>query len=59
VNASPSLTADTASDHELKCGMLEDMLDVLDLEEKRSGDELQVHLNLNCQSEKRSTIVFN
>jgi hypothetical protein len=28
--------------------MLEDMLDVLDLEEKRSGDELQVNLNLNC-----------
>ena len=30
------------SDHQLKCGMLDDMLDVLDLEEKRSGDEVQV-----------------
>ncbi|EKX42067.1 hypothetical protein GUITHDRAFT_158162 [Guillardia theta CCMP2712] len=42
VNASPSLTADTASDHELKCGMLDDLLDVIDLEERRTGDEIQV-----------------
>lgn len=42
VNASPSLTADTSSDHELKCGMLDDLLDVIDLEEKRTGDEVQI-----------------
>lgn len=42
VNASPSLTADTASDHELKCGLLDDLLDVIDIEEKRTGDETQI-----------------
>jgi len=42
VNASPSLTADTPSDHEFKCGMLDDLLDVIDIEERRSGDETQV-----------------
>lgn len=40
VNASPSLTADTPADHAMKCGLLEDMLDVLDIEERRSGDEV-------------------
>lgn len=32
VNASPSLSANTADDYQLKCGMLNDMLDILDLE---------------------------
>ncbi|KAJ0394119.1 hypothetical protein P43SY_010005 [Pythium insidiosum] len=32
VNASPSLSANTSSDYQLKCGMLNDMLDILDLE---------------------------
>lgn len=42
VNASPSLTADTPSDHEFKTGMLDDLLDVIDIEERRNGDETQV-----------------
>ncbi|CAE7889266.1 Ttll9, partial [Symbiodinium sp. KB8] len=40
VNASPSLSADTDSDYRMKRAMLSDMLDVLDLEGVRSGDEL-------------------
>jgi len=28
---------------QLKCGMLDDLLDVIDLEEKRSGDEVPTH----------------
>jgi len=42
VNASPSLSADTAQDHALKVGMLQDMIDVIDLEKKLSGSETQV-----------------
>ncbi|KAA0169804.1 hypothetical protein FNF27_06828 [Cafeteria roenbergensis] len=42
VNASPSLSADTDSDYRMKRAMLSDMLDVLDLEGVRSGDELSV-----------------
>lgn len=42
VNASPSLTADTAQDYELKTGMLEDLLDIIDLEGKRTGNEENV-----------------
>ena len=34
VNASPSLTADTSSDYELKFGMLNDMLNVVDMEKR-------------------------
>jgi tubulin polyglutamylase TTLL9 len=34
VNASPSLTADTREDYDLKIGMLDDMLSVVDLEHK-------------------------
>lgn len=34
VNASPSLTANTKSDHDLKTRMLNDALDIVDLEEK-------------------------
>lgn len=32
VNASPSLTADTVTDERLKLGLLEDLLDLVDLE---------------------------
>lgn len=32
VNASPSLTADTPTDYKLKFGMLNDMLDIVDME---------------------------
>ena len=41
-NSSPALTATSRSDFELKCQMLIDTLDVLDLEGKRSGTETQV-----------------
>lgn len=36
VNASPSLTANTKSDFDLKTRMLNDALDIVDLEEKVS-----------------------
>jgi len=34
-NASPSLSASDDNDYEIKCGILNDMLNVLDLEKKR------------------------
>ncbi len=34
VNASPSLSADTEADHELKYGMLDDVLTVVDFDHK-------------------------
>jgi len=34
VNASPSLAADTPVDHELKFGMLDDVLTLVDMEHK-------------------------
>jgi len=40
VNASPSLSADTDSDYRMKRALLSDMLDVLDLEGRRAGDEV-------------------
>uniref|UniRef100_A0A914UPB9 Tubulin--tyrosine ligase-like protein 9 n=1 Tax=Plectus sambesii TaxID=2011161 RepID=A0A914UPB9_9BILA len=42
VNASPSLTASSQEDYELKSRMLNHMLDVLDLEGRRTGSEKQV-----------------
>ena len=39
VNASPSLTASSPSDYELKFGLLEDMLHVLDMEGRLIGRE--------------------
>ena len=39
VNASPSLTASSPTDYELKFGLLEDMLHVLDMEGRLSGRE--------------------
>ena len=39
VNASPSLSADTDEDYELKYGLCEDTLDVVDIEGKLTGDE--------------------
>ncbi|KPA78492.1 putative tubulin tyrosine ligase protein [Leptomonas pyrrhocoris] len=41
-NASPSLTAETPADYHLKFNMLNDMLDVIDLENRRSGDEERI-----------------
>lgn len=42
VNASPSLTANTAADYDMKFGLLDDVLTILDIEHYLTGDELQV-----------------
>eukprot|EP00947_MAST-08B_sp_MAST-8B-sp1_P001226 g1226.t1 len=42
VNASPSLTASNDEDYALKAGLLEDVISVVDVEEKRQGTEVQV-----------------
>ncbi|CEM22877.1 unnamed protein product [Vitrella brassicaformis CCMP3155] len=42
VNASPSLTANTKDDYDLKCGMLDDVLTIVDVEKYLTGNELQV-----------------
>lgn len=42
VNASPSLTANTVADYDMKFGMLDDLLTILDLENYLAGTELQV-----------------
>ncbi|KAI1719421.1 tubulin-tyrosine ligase family domain-containing protein [Ditylenchus destructor] len=42
VNASPSLTPSSQEDFELKCRVLNHMLEVLDLEKIRSGNEITV-----------------
>lgn len=39
VNASPSLNAENPGDHELKMQLISDVLDVVDLEERLTGDE--------------------
>jgi len=42
VNASPSLTASSQSDYELKCRLLEDMLHIIDMENRLTGREKRV-----------------
>jgi len=42
VNASPSLTANTVSDYDMKFGMLDDVMTVLDLEKYLAGNETQI-----------------
>eukprot|EP00033_Pygsuia_biforma_P002884 GCRY01003181.1.p1 GENE.GCRY01003181.1~~GCRY01003181.1.p1 ORF type:complete len:439 (-),score=70.47 GCRY01003181.1:32-1348(-) len=42
VNASPSLTADTKDDYELKWGLLQDTFTIVDMERKLQGTETQV-----------------
>jgi len=42
VNASPSLTANTVADYEMKFGLLDDVMTILDMEEYLSGTELQI-----------------
>ncbi|CEP01144.1 Tubulin--tyrosine ligase-like protein 9 [Plasmodiophora brassicae] len=42
VNAYPSLSANTPSDYKLKCDLLDDVLHVVDVENRLSGDEVQV-----------------
>lgn len=39
INASPSMTANTPSDYEMKMGLLDDTFTVLDLEKTSSGTE--------------------
>ena len=42
VNASPSLSASNDEDYALKFGMLDDMLNIIDLEGNRTGDETAI-----------------
>jgi tubulin polyglutamylase TTLL9 len=42
VNASPSLSANTREDYTLKCAMLHDTLDIVDVEARLRGDERSV-----------------
>lgn len=42
VNASPSLTANTTADYDMKFGLLDDLLTLLDMEKYLSGSELQI-----------------
>uniref|UniRef100_A0A183AQ70 Tubulin--tyrosine ligase-like protein 9 n=1 Tax=Echinostoma caproni TaxID=27848 RepID=A0A183AQ70_9TREM len=42
INASPSLTASSKEDYILKCNLLDDMLDIVDLEGRLTGDERRV-----------------
>ena len=42
VNASPSLSASNDDDYALKYGMLDDMLNIIDLEGNRTGDETAI-----------------
>merc|ERR1712187_785844 len=42
VNASPSLTANTVADYEMKFGMLDDVLSILDVERYLTGNETQI-----------------
>ena len=42
VNASPSLTASSPTDYDLKFGLLEDMLHIVDMEGRLSGSEKRV-----------------
>lgn len=42
VNASPSLTANTVSDYDMKFGLLDDVMTVLDIEKYLTGTELQI-----------------
>merc|ERR1712216_1093777 len=42
VNASPSLSANTANDYEMKFAMLDDTVTILDFEKYLTGDEVQI-----------------
>jgi tubulin polyglutamylase TTLL9 len=42
VNASPSLTANTVDDYNMKFGMLDDCLSIIDIEKYLSGNEVQI-----------------
>ena len=42
INASPSMTANTPHDFELKCGLIDDVFTIIDLEKVMTGTEEQV-----------------
>jgi tubulin polyglutamylase TTLL9 len=42
INASPSMTANTPSDYEMKIGLLDDTFTVLDMEKIMAGTEEQI-----------------
>lgn len=42
VNASPSISADTKEDYELKVGVLSDLLTIIDIEKKLTGTEAHI-----------------
>eukprot|EP00405_Crypthecodinium_cohnii_P008126 CAMPEP_0206423768 /NCGR_PEP_ID=MMETSP0324_2-20121206/2853_1 /ASSEMBLY_ACC=CAM_ASM_000836 /TAXON_ID=2866 /ORGANISM="Crypthecodinium cohnii, Strain Seligo" /LENGTH=510 /DNA_ID=CAMNT_0053888343 /DNA_START=230 /DNA_END=1758 /DNA_ORIENTATION=- len=42
VNASPSLTANTCADYDMKFGLLDDVMSLLDFEKYLTGQELQI-----------------
>mmetsp|Transcript_34178 Transcript_34178/g.97103 ORF Transcript_34178/g.97103 Transcript_34178/m.97103 type:complete len:492 (-) Transcript_34178:15-1490(-) len=42
VNASPSLTANTVADYDMKFGLLDDVMTLLDIEKYLTGTELQI-----------------
>lgn len=42
VNAMPSMVISSESDKQMKTALLEDTFNIIDLENQRSGDELQV-----------------
>ncbi len=53
VNASPSLTADTQEDYDLKTKILNDMLTVVDMEKKLTGNEVHIGgFDLICRTSK-------
>eukprot|EP00397_Hematodinium_sp_SG-2012_P022549 GEMP01023372.1.p1 GENE.GEMP01023372.1~~GEMP01023372.1.p1 ORF type:complete len:345 (+),score=73.64 GEMP01023372.1:533-1567(+) len=54
VNASPSLTANTQSDYDMKFGMLDDVLTVIDVEKYLDGTEQRVGgFDIICRDGKR------
>ncbi|ESO96908.1 hypothetical protein LOTGIDRAFT_214448 [Lottia gigantea] len=42
INASPSLTASSKEDNELKCGLLNDVLNIIDMENRLTGKEKRI-----------------
>ena len=58
VNASPSLTANTKDDEAMKVTMLAAMLDIIDLEGDRTGDEVLFFLRLPSVLSKAQGILL-
>ncbi len=51
INASPSLTANTAADHALKCGLLDDVMTIIDFDSKCVYTHIDSDM-LSCFSHK-------